>query len=197
MEPTVLFVDDDALLQDGLRRTLRGEPYRALWAASGEQALATLGGQHVDVLVADHLMPGIGGVELLAEVRAAHPQVVAIMLTGQASAGSVVRALNDGNVFRMLLKPCGGDEIAGAVRLALAHKALCDRQRHVVPLLRRLNAVLERANERYPGIAEDHRQTVPDAPYDPRSLASLLEAVGSLDAELLRAARSLTGLQAP
>jgi DNA-binding NtrC family response regulator len=197
MEPTVLFVDDDQLLQDGLRRALRGEPYRALWASSGEQALAMLGSQRIDVLVADHLMPGIGGVELLAEARASHPQVVAIMLTGQASAGSVVRALNDGNVFRLLLKPCNGDEIAVAVRLALAHKALGDRQRLVLPLLRRLNAVIERVNERFPGIAEDHRQTTPDAPHDPHALEALLAVVGSLDAEFRRAERSLTGLLPP
>ncbi|MBA3936535.1 MAG: response regulator [Planctomycetes bacterium] len=193
MAATVLFVDDDALLIDGLRRTVHREPYRALWATSGEEALEVIARESVDLLVADQLMPGIGGVDLLAEVRASQPQVIAILLTGQATAGSVVRALNDGNVFRLLLKPCSREELASSVRLALAYKALQDQQRLVVPLLRRLNTVLERANERYPGIAEDHQQATTAMPADSRSLDSLVAAAAGLDHEILRAMRSLTG----
>jgi two-component system probable response regulator PhcQ len=147
---TVLFVDDDVNLLAGVLRTVRHEPYRALTAAGGEQALAMLAGEEVDVVVSDEQMPGMGGLELLTTVHQQHPGIVNIMLSGQASIGTVVRALNQGQIFRFLIKPCGTEELCANVRQALAHKLVLDRCRVLLPLFRRQAALLQAIERRAP-----------------------------------------------
>jgi DNA-binding response OmpR family regulator len=151
MSQTVLFVDDDANLLAGVQRTVRNEPYRALTATSGEQALALLATAAVDVVVSDDQMPGMGGLELLTTVHQQHPRVVNLMLSGQASIGTVVRALNQGQIFRFLIKPCGAEELCANVRQALAHKLVLDRCRLLLPLFRRQAALLQALERRQPG----------------------------------------------
>lgn len=152
MKQTVLMVDDDQNLLDGMQRTLRGEPYRVLTAAGGEKALAVLAIQNVDVLVSDNQMPGIGGVELLTAVRRDHPAIVNLMLSGQASIGTVVQALNQGQIFRFLIKPCDQEELRRNIRQALAHKLLLDGCRLMLPMFRRQSALLGAIESRHPGM---------------------------------------------
>ncbi len=143
MTQTVLFVDDDANLLEGILRTVRREPYQALTATSGEQALSMLESATVDVVVSDDQMPGMGGLELLTTVHQRHPGIVNLMISGLASIGTVVRALNHGQIFRFLIKPCGTDDLCAHVRQALAHKLVLDRCRLLLPLCRYQATVLQ------------------------------------------------------
>lgn len=152
MKPTVLFVDDDANLLDGLLRTVRSENYRALTATSGERALDVIANEAVDVVVSDDQMPGMGGLELLTTVHQQHPEIVNVMLSGLASIGTVVRALNHGQIFRFLIKPCSPDELCANVRQALAHKLVLDRCRRLLPLFRRQANILQALERRSPGL---------------------------------------------
>ena len=124
MSHTVLLVDDEASLLAGLARTLRKEPYRILTAVSAEKALETLGATHVDVVISDQDMPGMGGADLLAEVRRVYPDTVRFMLTGKATLELAVRAINDGAVSRFFVKPCNPVDLAATIRQALQHKDL-------------------------------------------------------------------------
>jgi DNA-binding NtrC family response regulator len=152
MERIVLLVDDDTSLTAALQRRLRNEPYRTIIAGSGDEALLILEGRPVDVLVSDEHMPGMSGVELVSEVRRRRPAVVSVMLSGQASAGTVIRALNQGQIFRFLLKPCDVEELATVVRHALAHKAVLDRCRELLPMHRLMVQALSEIERRQPGI---------------------------------------------
>ena len=78
---TILFVDDEANILAGLRRMLRGlRPTMDLqFADSGEQALAVLATQPVDVLVTDMRMPGMDGAQLLEQVQQRWPHVVRML----------------------------------------------------------------------------------------------------------------------
>ena len=102
---TILFVDDEANILAGLRRMLRGlRPTMDLhFAESGEQALAVLAAQPVDVLVTDMRMPGMDGATLLGIVQERYPQVVRLMLSGQSDRESVLRTV--GSVHQFLTKP--------------------------------------------------------------------------------------------
>jgi DNA-binding NtrC family response regulator len=153
MTQTVLFVDDDPNLTAGVKRLLRNEPYRILTEDGAEAALERLRTEPVDVVVSDEQMPGMDGAEFLAALRRQHPAIVSIMLSGQASMGAVIRALNEGQIFRFLIKPCGHDELTANIRQALAHKQMLDRCRRLLPLFRRQCNLLHAIERQHPGIS--------------------------------------------
>jgi DNA-binding NtrC family response regulator len=157
MERTVLLVDDERHLVESLQRALRHEPYTLVGAASGHDALETLATRPVDVIVADEQMPGMSGTELLATVRRTYPAVMRIMLTGQASVESMLRAINEGEVYRFLTKPCSQADLAGSIRNALEHKALIEETERLLHTVKRQTAILQEIERAHPGITELHK----------------------------------------
>jgi len=136
LEQTVLLVDDDAHLLMSLRRALRAEPYALLLASSPTEALGILASRPIDVLITDHRMPGMSGVEFLSRVRAQFPHVVSMMLTGHADVSTAIRAINSGEVYRLFTKPCEAGTLALAIRQALQHKALVFQARRLLDSVR-------------------------------------------------------------
>ena len=134
MDPTVLFVDDEPEVIEGLKRGFHKLPYNLLWAYSGREAIEILSSQKVDVLVADELMPEMSGSQLLAYVRKHYPQVLRIMLTGHASVASAMNAIYDGWVYQYLHKPCNAADLASAVYNGLLLQSLQTKEEgpHVV-----------------------------------------------------------------
>lgn len=112
---SVLFVDDEMMLLDGLRRSLR--PLRGEWecefADSGRRALELLAARHFDVLVTDMMMPEMNGVELLDQVRRRHPKVVRFVLSGHADLELIRRCV--ASTHRFLSKPCDFDSLKAAL----------------------------------------------------------------------------------
>ncbi len=103
---SVLFVDDEPRVLQGLERMLR--PQRHDWhmtfVTSGADALVALASGTVDVLVTDMRMPGMNGVELMQRVAERHPRVIRIALSGHAERDVVVRAVRLAHQY--LSKPC-------------------------------------------------------------------------------------------
>ena len=81
----ILFVDDEPMVLKGLQRTLRKmrDEWEMTFASSSKEALDILGAEPYDVIVSDLRMPEMDGVQLLAEVKSKHPEVVRIILSGQ------------------------------------------------------------------------------------------------------------------
>ncbi|MCD6388803.1 MAG: HDOD domain-containing protein [Desulfobulbaceae bacterium] len=102
----ILFVDDEPNILDGMKRMLRSlrKGLDMHFAESGRKALEIMAQQPVDVVVSDMRMPGMNGAELLAETKEKYPQIIRIMLTGQADEKSVLRTI--GLVHQFLAKPC-------------------------------------------------------------------------------------------
>jgi len=119
MTQAVLLVDDDFEILEMFRRLLHKEPYEILVAASAEQAFAVLAGRQISVVVSDERMPGMNGTEFLARVQLEYPDVLRLMVTGQGSVDVAMRAINDGQVYRFLLKPVRASELGSAIRDAL------------------------------------------------------------------------------
>ena len=106
MKPRILLVDDDPLLLAGLKRQLRRH-FRIETAPGGAEALALVQGEEpFMVVVSDYRMPGMNGNQFLAQVREISPDTIRIMLTGFADVGAAVDAINEGQIFRFLNKPC-------------------------------------------------------------------------------------------
>jgi len=107
----ILFVDDEPLVLDGLRRMLRA--YRREWTMhfceGPEEALATMAAEPFDVVVTDMRMPVMDGAELLTRVRELYPDTVRIVLSGQSEQEHVLRAV--GPAHQYLSKPCDPESL--------------------------------------------------------------------------------------
>ncbi len=127
----VLLVDDERHILLALRRVLEDE-CECLTAGSADEALETFGthGDSIEVVVADNVMPGKRGVELLAAVRDRWPRTVRILLTGYSSNEAVMDAINQGHVFSYIRKPVEADDFLVYVRNARSyHQALVEKER--------------------------------------------------------------------
>jgi len=92
----ILFVDDEAKLLSGLRRSLRR--YRDSWeiffANSGAEALGFIAANHIDIVVSDVKMPNLDGAELLTEIANKHPGIIRFVLSGQAEKDAILRLVS-------------------------------------------------------------------------------------------------------
>ena len=142
----VLLVDDEELNLTVLRGFLEDE-WQVHDAGSGADALAIAEQVPLDVVVADHRMPGMTGVELLEELHARRPDVAGIVLTAYSDMQALESAINRAGVFRFLRKPWEPPELVEAVEQASAHVAQKRTIQALVMLLARrsdeLHASLE------------------------------------------------------
>ena len=124
MNEKILFVDDEPQLLQAIKRQMR-KRFELSTAESGQQALELMkkNGPFA-VVVSDMRMPGMDGLELLTQVKAAYPDTVRMMLTGNADQETAADAVNKGQVFRFLSKPCSMAVMAPALALALRHSKL-------------------------------------------------------------------------
>jgi HD-like signal output (HDOD) protein len=136
----ILFVDDDPLLLQGLRRLLRTTrtDWSPAYANSGAEALEILARERFDVIVTDMRMPGMDGNELLTEVMRRHPHMIRVVLSGQAEQATILRSI--GSTHQYLWKPCDAETLyqtlarARALRTMLASERLKRLVSHLVTL---------------------------------------------------------------
>jgi DNA-binding NarL/FixJ family response regulator len=126
----LLFVDDDPLILRAIHRLFQ-DTHEVHLAHSGQEALDLLkAGTRVQVGVVDHQMPGMSGLDLLRALRQDHPEVVRIMLTGQADLPVAADAVNQGQVYRFLTKPVDMAELQRMVGEAMeAHSQRVEENR--------------------------------------------------------------------
>jgi signal transduction histidine kinase len=123
MKRTILLVDDELDSLEPMSFLLE-EEFTMLTAESGQAALALLAREPVEVILADQRMPGMTGVELLAQARALYPEVVRLILTAYTDFGAMLEAINKGQVYRYIIKPCKSEDLLITIRQALEWKDL-------------------------------------------------------------------------
>lgn len=115
----VLCIDDDPNVLEGLEETLEVD-YEVVTALNGPRALDVIERKGpFQVVICDMRMPEMDGAELLIHMRKAAPDAVRILLTGQTDMESAIAAVNRGQIFRFLIKPCPPPQLLGAVRAAV------------------------------------------------------------------------------
>ena len=154
MNYKLLFVDDDQKVTQGIKRNLGELDYEIFTAQSGDEALEILSREPISVVVSDEKMPGMTGAEFLSKVKDIYPDTVRIILTGQASLEATVRAINEGEVYRFLLKPCNATELIFTVRQALKQRELVVQCNRLLELTRRQSELLQNLEAECPGISE-------------------------------------------
>jgi DNA-binding NtrC family response regulator len=115
--PRLLFVDDEQRVLNSMRIMFRRQ-FDLFLASHGAEALDIVRNKDIDVIVADHRMPKMTGVEVLSKVRALSPRTVRILLTGYADLDAVEGSINDSEVFRFLTKPCAPQQLRETIELA-------------------------------------------------------------------------------
>ena len=122
-KPKLLFVDDEQRVLNSMRIMFRRK-FELYLASHGAEALDIVKAEDIDVIIADHRMPRMTGVEVLTAVRNLSPRTVRILLTGYADLDAVEGSINESEVFRFLTKPCAPDELKRTIALAssLAHE---------------------------------------------------------------------------
>src|SRR5688572_17300692 len=115
--PRLLFVDDEQRVLNSMRIMFRRQ-FELFLASHGAEALDIVRHKDIDVIVADHRMPKMTGVEVLSKVRALSPRTVRILLTGYADLDAVEGSINESEVFRFLTKPCAPQQLRETIELA-------------------------------------------------------------------------------
>ncbi len=121
--PRILIVDDEQPVCRSIASALEGQQGEIVTALSGEEALEKDQENPHDIIVADLMMPGISGMDLLKTVRERRPDTVFIMITGYPSIHTAVQAVKLG-AFDYVTKPFTPDEIRSTISRALERKKI-------------------------------------------------------------------------
>ncbi|MBO5125401.1 MAG: sigma-54-dependent Fis family transcriptional regulator [Spirochaetaceae bacterium] len=123
MNFTILIIDDEKNIREGLSAALELEGYSVRLAADGREGLALIERGDIDLVITDLRMPGISGEEVLARVRGESPGIPVIVLTGHGSIDTAVDAMRNG-AYDFLTKPLSLDRLTLIVKRALAGREL-------------------------------------------------------------------------
>jgi len=175
MKGTILVIDDNHEAAELLRDILRRRGFDASAASSGQQALDHVQTHPTDLVVTDVYMPGMSGIELCRRLRDRHPELLAIVVTGQNDLETVVAAMRAG-AHDFVAKPLSIETVEIVITRALEYLAL---HREV----RRLRTAGD--HRAIDGIAGDSRAI--------REMANLVERVADSDASVLITGESGTG----
>jgi len=118
----ILIVDDQPAVLEIMKEILDSEGYQTVATRSGEEALK-LAPQAFDLLMADIVMPQMGGLELIRAFQKSSPDTVPMLITGFASVETAREAVDQG-VYDYIVKPVDRDKLCNAVAKALERKKL-------------------------------------------------------------------------
>ncbi|HEX7125068.1 MAG TPA: response regulator [Thermodesulfobacteriota bacterium] len=121
--PRILVIDDEAAIREIVQRLLAQEGYDVVAAGDAAAASALIAGRHFDAIVTDVRMPGISGLDLLADLKRNNPDAVVVVMTGYADMDMVLAALRaDADDF--VVKPINAPALAAVLRRAIDRRDL-------------------------------------------------------------------------
>jgi len=124
----ILIVDDEEIVRDALSDLLRREGFHPQAVRTGEEALLLLEREEVDVILLDIMLPGMGGFEVLRQIRSRDPDQVVIVVTAYSSIEGAITAMRDG-AFHYISKPFKNEEVVLTIRRGLEQRQLTAENR--------------------------------------------------------------------
>ena len=152
-EKHILIVDDEEVVRRSLGSVLEREGYTVHAAESGEEGLRILKEAPVQLVISDHSMPQMTGVEFLKLVRERHPHVLRIMLTGDPNPEVIIRSINEGEVYRFIRKPWDNTMLRVTIYFAFETIILEEENRRLISALRRQMNFLRDLERDFPYLA--------------------------------------------
>ncbi|OIN94074.1 MAG: hypothetical protein AUJ20_01850 [Comamonadaceae bacterium CG1_02_60_18] len=156
-QPTLLVVDDEPGILAALKRLFRRDGYAILTANSGDEGLAVLARQRVDIIISDQRMPGMTGVDFLRSAKKLYPETIRIVLSGYTELQSVTAAINEGAVYRFLTKPWDDQALREQIREALQHRQVVEENRQLEMQVHNTNRELMAANRQLQDLLQQFR----------------------------------------
>ncbi len=150
----LLLVDDEPNILKALNRLLRRDGYTILTAESGMAALEILKNNPVNVIISDHRMPVMTGIEFLGKVKDNYPDITRIVLSGFSDLDTITNAINEGNIYKFLAKPWDDTQIRTTVKEAFEHNELRLENVRLTKELTAANKGLEQENQETSGLLE-------------------------------------------
>jgi response regulator RpfG family c-di-GMP phosphodiesterase len=131
-ESAILFVDDDPLILAGFQRTLRKQ-FTIRTANNGAEAIKIVHeDKNISVIIADMNMPQMDGITLLKNIKSVNPNIVRVMLTGAHDQGTAMSAINGGQIFRFITKPCDSALVERVIHDALEQYQLITAEKNLL-----------------------------------------------------------------
>lgn len=143
----ILVVDDEPNVLGALIRLLVRRGFEVESASCAEEGFVKMRTEPAQVVVSDHDMPGVKGLEFLRLLKDEFPETVSILLTGVADKELAIQATNEGVVFRFVEKPWDNEYLVACVRQAFAEHDLIVQNRQLVESIMEHNETLRRLNE--------------------------------------------------
>lgn len=141
-ERTLLLVDDEEEIGAALSRVLRKDGYTILRARGGQEGLAMLAKNEVQVILSDQRMPKMSGVEFLTRAKDLYPNTIRMVLSGYADIHAVTDAINHGAIYKFLTKPWDNDMLCANVLEAFRHYELLRQKSQLAMEIQQANTTL-------------------------------------------------------
>ncbi|XOZ32886.1 response regulator [Halomonadaceae bacterium KBTZ08] len=163
-KPTIAVIDDEPDILNALVRLFRQRDWITVTCDDARKAHSELKHHQLDLIISDYRMPGMDGVSLLNQFKQSHPDALRIVLSGQADLEGVIKAVNDSEVYRFILKPWSNDDLLITLDKALRYKEMALENRRLAETVRRQQRALEnqkkeldRLESEVPGITQVER----------------------------------------
>ena len=131
----ILIVDDEEVLQDVLTALVERQGWTPLNATTGNEALAILDRERVDLVLLDLMLPDVSGMEVMRRILKKDPAQVVVIITAFSSIEGAIGAMREG-AFHYIPKPFKNEEVLVTIRKGLEQRALADENRALKEQLR-------------------------------------------------------------
>lgn len=143
----VLIVDDEELILLTVQKLLEMAGYRASTAHNAEEAMVHLGREKFALVLTDQRMPGQSGLEFLAQVKQTQPDATRVLMTGGLDLATVIDAINQGEIYRFIVKPWMKEELLATVKNAVQRYELIAQNTRLHQATQAMNRELAALND--------------------------------------------------
>jgi len=143
----ILIVDDEEIVLVALRDTLLREGYDVVASPHAIHALSVLKQRQFSVVITDQQMPMVSGLDFLAQVREIQPHATRILITAVLSLGTVIDAINKGEIYRFIVKPWLREELLATVKNAVQRHDLISNNARLQAETQEMNRKLQELNQ--------------------------------------------------
>lgn len=150
----LLIVDDEPDILSTFQNVLMDDGYEIETATSGQEALIKMEVFPAEIVLSDYMMPVMNGIELLKKIKQCYPHIIPILITGKADLKISFKAINQGEIFRFLLKPWNNEELKITLYVAFQYYDLILENKKLVKIVKEQYSLLEEVEKKYPGITK-------------------------------------------
>ena len=147
----ILLVDDEPAIIKALTRVLQYEGYTIQGITNPTEAADLLREEEFHLVICDHTMPEMTGIEVLRSARLIQPGTIRVMLTGNADLEMAMAAINQGEIYRFLTKPWDNNDLMVTVRLGLREYEIQKQNRRLAKVVRQQAETIKRLQAQLAG----------------------------------------------